>query len=284
MQRVLAPVSSILINGVHRFATCWQITRTDSVVLYLTNHNTKLVVDGHTFDPVGSPSTSAIERKDGVGGNNFNAKSYLHSDAITHDDLRAGRYRGAEIVEFVVDWKYPWLGKMRVSICRILETAFTGEVWEAQIEDLKSRMKQRVGRVYSRNCDYVFGDPDTCGFDLSTVEQSDAVGSVTDPEQKRIFTLDTLSVADGYFDDGTILWTDGNNKNLYSEIKTQLGSVVELHVATPFKIVASDPFNIWPGCKHTKEACKTFQGNLQRFGGFPTIPGNDKLFQSPNAH
>jgi len=282
MPQVLAPLSSLLINGVHRFALCWKIERTDGVTLYLTNHNTKLTIDGNVYTPVGSPSASAREVRDGTAGNNFTVKSYIESTAITHEDLLAGRYRDAVVTEFMVDWKYPWMGKFRNTVNRVLETIFSGEVWEAQVEDLKSRMKQKVGRVYARNCDYVFGDPDTCKFDRASLVQSDTVDSII--TERRKFVLATVSAADGYYDDGTITWTSGENSGLSSEIKTQLGDEIELHVETSFKIEVGDSFDILPGCKHTKEACKTYQGDLGNFGGFPTIPGNDKLFQTPDAH
>lgn len=282
MPKAQVGLSSLLVNGVHRFATCWIFERTDGVVLRFTDHNTILTVDGNQYTPVGSPSTSAVERKDGTGGNNFTAKSYVDSASITHADLVAGRYRDCVVTEFLVNWKYPWQGKFRVSVCRILETAFSKEVWEASVEDLKSRMKQKVGRVYARNCDYVFGDPDTCGVDLSSLADTGVIGTVT---SNRLFTVAGLAAQpDGYFNDGTIEWSTGANSGLKSEIKSHVGSTMELHVKTAFDVGVGDQFNITPGCKHTREACKSFQGNLLRFGGFPTVPGNDKLFSTPNAH
>lgn len=282
MPKAQVSLSSLLVNGVHRFATCWIFERTDGTILRFTNHNTVLTVDGYQYTPIGSPSASAVEKKDGVEGNNFVARSYIDSTSLTYEDLVAGKYRDCSVTEFLVDWKYPWLGKFRVSICRILETTINKEVWEASVEDLKSRMKQRVGRIYSRNCDYVFGDPDTCGVDLSLLSDS---GSVNVATSNRLFTVSGLvSQPDGYFDDGTIEWTSGANNGLKSEIKSHISTSIELHVKTAFDVAPGDTFDITPGCKHTKEACKSFQGNLLRFGGFPTVPGNDKLLSTPDAH
>lgn len=280
MPQALAPLDSLLINGVHRFATCWKIERTDGVSLHLTNHNTVLVVEGVSYSPVGSPSQTAVETKEGTASNNFAATSYITTAAVSEADLTAGRYRGSTLTEFLVDWKYPWMGKFRLTSNRILETSFTGEVWEMQIEDIKSKLKQRVGRVYSRNCDYIFGDPTTCKFNRAALVQSNTVATVA---SRRAFAVSVLAAASGYFDDGTLSWTSGANSGLACEIKSQVGTAFEFHVSAPFTIAPGDAFDVLPGCRHTKTDCIAFQGSLVNFGGFPTIPGSDKLIQTPDA-
>lgn len=281
MPAVLAPLSSLLINGVHRFVRCWQLTRTDGVILRFTEHSSSLVVDNNTYSPIGTPSASAKEHKDGTAPSNFSVSSYISSTAITYEDLLAGRFRDAIVIEFIVDWQYPWLGKLSESTYKIVETTFNKEVWEAQIENNKTKLRQKIGRVYNRNCDKVFGSAD-CGKDLAPLTQSGTVAVIT--SSKLAFDATTTPQADEYFNDGTIIWTSGLNNGLKSEVKLYMATGdIELHVETPFDIVVGDTFSISPGCARTSVACKSFS-NFPNFGGYPYIPGNDKLYSTPNAH
>lgn len=280
MPQVLSPLASMLIGGVHKFATCWQITRTDSVVFRFTDHNSVLTVDGHQYSPVGSPSASANERKDGTSVSNFEVKSFISDDSITFEDLVAGRFRDATIIEFLVNWRYPWEGKFQIDQYNVVETTFTGEVWNWSIENMKTRLKRKVGRVYSRNCGYVYGDPDTCKKTKFT--QSGTVATIV--ETDRIMLMTMTSKPTDFFNDGTIIWLTGNNAGLKSEVKYSVTpNLVELHLRTPFPAQVGDTFDIEDGCEHTKSACLG-KSNMNNYGGFWTIPGNDRLYSTPNAH
>jgi len=281
MPSIRTPLSSVLINGALRFATCWRIERVDGVIFRFTDHNTALEVDGQVYSPVGSFNASARQKQDGAEGANYTAKSYLDSTLITHDDLIAGKYKDAIVYEFtLVNWKYPWLGKLHEYVLKILEISFNGEIWEAKVEDLKSRLSRKVGRNLNKDCDYVFGDPDTCQVNLAVLTQT---GTVTTGGTNGFVATIAVTPVDEYYTDGVLTWTAGDNLGLTSEIKQQVGNDYKLYVKPPYPIQIGDTFDITPGCAHTKEACKSFQGNLLNFGGFPEIPGNNELISTPNT-
>ena len=94
----------------HYFATCWKIIRTDGTTLYFTDHDAEIEYDGDTYSPAGAFSTSARRKEGQLKAQNLEVRGFLDSSVITHDDLRAGRYRDAVVWEYLVDWQYPWCG------------------------------------------------------------------------------------------------------------------------------------------------------------------------------
>lgn len=94
------------------------------------------------------------------------------------------------------------------------------------------------------------------------------------------FTSDVVTT-DGFFDDGTIVWILGENSGITSEVQQYGSATTMLHLQTPFPIASGDTFVISPGCDKTFQTCKSKFSNKDRFGGFPHIPGSDKMITTP---
>lgn len=84
----------------------------------------------------------------------------------------------------------------------------------------------------------------------------------------------TLTQANGYFDQGVILFTSGANSGLFRTVKSYLNSSGQITVVKPFPSapLASDAFNIYPGCDKTKNTCNAKFSNVINFRGYPFIP------------
>src|SRR3954469_18577103 len=81
-----------------RFASCWRITRTDGVIIRVTDHNCALTVmddspNQNVFSPVTAFVPSARQLEASLKERNVELQGAISSDLITPDDLRAGRYR-----------------------------------------------------------------------------------------------------------------------------------------------------------------------------------------------
>jgi len=59
-------------------------------------------------------------------------------------------------------------------------------------------------------------------------------------------------------------------------------SYVNIAIPTPFDIVASDTFTIITGCDKTQRTCIDKFNNNVNHGGFPNIPGPDKILHGPS--
>lgn len=292
-------------SSVHELARCWTIERTDGLVLRFTDHNAPLVLaDGNTYSPAGGFSASAQQRLAGLQDRNQEMRGVV-SDKITEQDLRAGRYRGAKVTEQVVNWRYPFKGAVRLSVFWISETTRTAEQWTAQLDGLAGRLRHRVGRVYSRTtCWKRLGSPE-CGVVLSEYTVTGAVSSVT--TARLVFLSGSLTgtppgpvaIGDGYFDRGELTFTSGANAGIKIEVKTYTHGTkrFELQLPTPLNIAPGDTFSVSRGCDKSIGTCSTFvvddlpvaapvpnQPNTPRYGGYPTMVGDDKAMQTPDAN
>jgi uncharacterized phage protein (TIGR02218 family) len=273
-------MDSLIKDSCHRFATCWEVERTDDTILRLTDHNAEIMVGIEVYSPAGGFSASAFQKQSGLKPGNVEIIGLLNSDYITHSDLKTGKYREAKVTEMLVDWRYPWAGTFLTNVYWITDIRFSGEHWEAQLEGLSRNLKTKVGNIYSRGCGHILGDSN-CGVTLASYKESDTVSSVV--TQRLKFRGTTLLADDGDYDGGYLVWTRIGDlkKDLKSEIKTFTtgNDEIELQLKTPFDIDAADTFDIYEGCDKLAGTCKDKFSNLDNFGGFPFIPGTDSMKQ-----
>lgn len=286
---IFMPVRSLLIRGTRCLASCWTIERVDGGILRFTDHNEPLEVEGETFTPTGGVVATARERSS-EQPQNVDVKGILFAEAITDDDLRAGKYREAKITEVVVDWRFPFAGTFGKNVYIVESTTFDNEVWQGKVSGKRLKLRQVVGQLFDRSCRWEFGDSN-CGVDLGPLTFSGTV--VAELEDSRRFSTD-LSQDDDFFSFGRITWTSGDNDGVLQDIKSYTANVVELHVRSPSPISPGDTFEIVRGCNHLSGVnpdgtddpsghCKFRYDNLLNYGGFPFLPGNDRLLQTPNS-
>lgn len=283
MYRAPAPITALLVHGVHRWATCWKIERTDGVNLTFTDHDRPVTVDGEDYSPAIAPSASARQKTEGLGRvMDVEVRGFIDSVLITDDDLRAGKYRGAKVTEFLVDWRFPFAGKFQTLVYWIRETTFDRESWSAQCEGLLGRMKNKVGQVLNRTCRHTLGDS-SCQVNTAALAVTGAASTILTDRLK--FTASGFSGADGFYDGGLLTWTSGLNTGLTSEVKEFLasGATITLQLSTPYTIAASDDFTLIPGCDKNLTTCKDKFNNVINFGGYPTLVGVDKQYATTGA-
>lgn len=287
MSVTLAPGSEALNKDkTHRFCTCWKITRADATVFRFTDHDHAIIFGGDTYTPAGGFRVSARQKQAGLQQQNLEIVGMLSAAAITHADLRAGLYRDAEVWEYLVDWHYPWAGSLASFRYWIAELRFTGEEWEARVEGIVRKLRPAVGKLYTRECWHTLGDA-ACGIDLDHADwkETGTVSDVTSAgfDKRRVFEMDDLTEANEFFNDGYIVWTAGNNDSLTGEVKDwDIGThKVELQEPMPYDIAVADTAVVRKGCDKLAATCKDTFSNLPNFGGFPFVPGNDRMLQTP---
>jgi len=264
-----------------RPCTLWTITRADAVVLRFTDHDAPLTVDGQVFEPAAA-EISARQKRAGLDGQNREFKGGLDSEKITHDDLAAGRYRGAQVLEQVVDWMYPWAGEYERAEYEITETVQTGESWAAQIDGLSIRLSRNVGRVYSRDCDAVLGDA-RCAKDLTAFTYTPHAIATVLVDRLEFETDLSGSLANSWFASGKLTWLTGANAGIVSDVQDSRSASgnIRLEIATPFAVEVGDTFTIIAGCDGNFSTCGDKFSNRVNFRGFPHQPGVNKVLKAP---
>lgn len=93
----------------HATTLCWawRLIRKDGFLIGFTDHDMAIEIDGLIYAPHNGFDAGVVEQDIGFSINSAHVNSVFSSDAITEDDLRAGRYDGAEVDLFRVDWTQP---------------------------------------------------------------------------------------------------------------------------------------------------------------------------------
>lgn len=80
------------------------------------------------------------------------------------------------------------------------------------------------------------------------------------------------SATAGYYWQGTVLFTSGQNMGLKRTIKLATGSQLILTQPLPFVPAAGDTFYAYPGCDKTYSTCQNRFNNLANMRAFPYVP------------
>ncbi len=284
------PLQMLSHAHVHTLASCYKITRKDGTSLFLSDHNHEITFDGDVYTPAGGVMSSAKQKRNSLDTDNLELQGFLTSDAITSEDLRAGKYRDAQVVITVIDYTKPYRPYQTREIYHIAETVEHDNFWLAKHEGVTRQLNQDVGRLYTAPCRYQLGDA-SCGVSLTGFTHSATITAVSDA--RAAFTLDVpalTGVTDNtaYFKYGRAEFLTGNNAGTTFEIATQsatagTATTITLAYDTPFDIQDTDTLNVIAGCTRQGAYCVSRFSNLAKFGGFPTIPGTSKTQETPPA-
>lgn len=295
------PLGSVLGHRAHVYAYVWTITRADATVFRFTSHDQPVVFDdgagNATYTPAGAPSSTALHREASLGEQDRDLAGGISSSQLTDDDLAAGLFEGAEIVERVIDPRYPWAGAFFTNRHWITDARFNGEAWELSMVGVTSWLDQNIGRFFDRTCAVdLFSD--RCGLLTSDETHYEVLGvevrtgTISATEPRRVFGANAGDFPVGPGTDeykfGKIVWTTGDNAGVVSEVKEWSLTIVdsahatELMLPTPYEIQAGDEFTITTGCDRRYSTCRDKFSNSDNFRGFPTMPSADDVLRVPD--
>jgi uncharacterized phage protein (TIGR02218 family) len=273
-----------LAGGFGTVARAWAVTRKDGTVFGFTDHDLDLSWDGIVFKAETGLTARALSQATGLSVDNTEAMGALTSSAIREEDIAAGRYDGAEVVAWMVNWA-------DVSARCVMFRGHIGEVrrgagaFHAELRGLSEALNRPVGRVYQKPCTAVLGDK-RCTFDIETAGYSFS-GPLIDVEDGRVFHCGDLNGFElGWFQRGRLEITSGEAAGLSAVIKRdQIRAdgvrVIEVWEPLRAKAVTSDTVRLVAGCDKRFDTCRLKFGNLVNFQGFPDVPEEDWITVAP---
>lgn len=270
-------------TGTTTVSRCWRVVRRDGEQFGFTDHDLAIEFDGTRFEPDTGMTATAIAQSTGLSIDNSEAIGALRSDAISEADLLAGRFDGAEVTAWLVNWANPEERKVQFR-GTVGEVTRGAGAFTAELRGLAEQLNQPQGRVYQRQCTAVLGDV-ACGVDL-TLEGRSAEAELSDIAGGDRFVFpDPVGLAEGALVRGVLRVLDGNASGLIGMIKTdeRIGSsrVLTLFQRIEAELAVGDRVAVSVGCDKSAATCKARFDNLLNFRGFPHIPGEDWLMSYP---
>jgi uncharacterized phage protein (TIGR02218 family) len=140
-------------------ATCWKITRTDGTVMRYTDHDVDLIVSGDTYLAMQGFNPTAVQNDSSFSVDNVEIAAVFNEDAITAEDIRAGKYDYADVRLFVVNWADTTMGIIKIRRGWLGECMLTPEgYFKTELRGLTQAIQQNIGEFYSVACRADLGD------------------------------------------------------------------------------------------------------------------------------
>lgn len=278
-----AELHAHLAGGLGTVARCWAVTRADGVALGFTDHDRDLAFDGHSFRADTGLSAKTLQQATGLSVDNSEAMGALRDDALSEADIEAGRFDGAEVLCWLVNWQ-------DVSQRRMLFRGSIGEIrraggaFHAELRGLTEALNRPLGRVYQAPCTAVLGDG-RCRVDLDAPGYSHE-GALVQVEDNRALLFGALTGFEaGWFQRGRLVVLSGAAQGLTGAIKRDRlsaeGRRIELWHPLGAALAAGDLVRLEAGCDKRLETCRLKFDNVLNYQGFPDIPEEDWMLVHP---
>jgi uncharacterized phage protein (TIGR02218 family) len=271
-----------LSSGVTTLCRCWAVTRRDGVVLGFTDHDGDLRFDDIVFRAGSGLTAMALQQGTGLAVDNTEAMGALSDAAISEVDIETGRYDGAEVRCWLVNWGD--VTQRALQFCGAIgDMRRSGSAFQAELLGLTDLLNRPVGRVYQKPCAAVLGDA-ACGKDLDMPGyRTEAVVSAVDGAALQFGAVPGFD--NGWFRRGVLDVLDGLGIGLRGMVKQDVAradGAREMTLWAPLSgLAVGDRVRLTAGCDKRMETCRLKFANLVNFQGFPDIPGDDWTLAVP---
>ena len=265
----------------HELATiaiCWRIERRDGVALGFTTHDRDLARDGLVYRAAPGMLPSAISVSDGLRAELLDISGALTSDAIAAADLAAGRWDGASVSVFMVDWEEPQGEMFPVARGELGEVSIRANAFEAELRSPVAQLDLPVAEQTSPECRARLGDK-RCRVNMAARTRLTRVVSVPAPDRIEV----AVGGAGNGFGGGRLRWLGGANSGLENPVVVSDGALLTLREAPPHAPVPGDLVELVEGCDKLLATCAGRFDNVLNFRGEPHLPGVDLLTRYPGA-
>jgi len=270
-------------SGATTLATCWILRREDGLTLGFTDHDRNLLLDGVVCEPVSGMTGTEMRQSAGFDADDQEVAGALTSDRLTETDLLAGRYDGAKVETWRVNWADP-TQKVHLKTGYMGEIRRTDQAFEAEIRGFSAAMEQRQGRIYQYGCDAQLGDAH-CRVDLTAEGRQTEATVLAILSQTEMQLQTDQDIEAGHLARGAIEVLSGEASALRYDIlsHTKDGDKVILESWLPLHagLATGDRVRLTVGCDKQFATCRKRFANGLNFRGFPHIPGNDFLLTYP---
>jgi uncharacterized phage protein (TIGR02218 family) len=257
-----------------KLAICWQIVRADGIALGFTTHDNPLLIDGLRYESAPGMAPSAVINTDSVEIDTMEVAGALTADAITQADLAAGRFDGANVRLFMVEWQNPTAGRQLLAAGKLgaVQTGSGSDLsFSATLQGATTALAQLHIETFSPECRAELGDW-RCRVAMRGRTIRSWVASV-DADQIMVDAIDAGSASD--YLAGAIRVLEGPMAGLDRRVVAVSGASLSLD--EPLAITTGTLVEVRQGCDKQFSTCVSRFENALNFRGEPHVPGGDVL-------
>lgn len=266
-------------------AHCWRILRDDGSVLGFTDHDRALEIEGTRCEPAFGLDGGEVPARLGAQVETGEVLGILDHAAIGEDDIALGRYDGARVETWLVNWMEQEQ-KLLLRVDTIGEVVREDGVFRAELRSAQEALNTTRGRLYQGLCDAMVGDA-RCRADLGgpAFSAMGTVAEVLDPFRLRVEGLSGF--AEDWFAFGMARWIVGKRAGLTDAVSSHRKSggadILGFGQRVGDWVTVGETFTVSAGCDRRMATCSAKFGNSVNFRGFPHIPGSDFVLRFPRS-
>jgi uncharacterized phage protein (TIGR02218 family) len=279
MRSAASGIMTLLERDETNYTFICRITKVNGDIIRLSSCVGDVVIDAETF--LGNPGFNLSSITSAAFGQPPTVDMEIPvstTGPITPDDVIYGAMDHASIDIYMVDYLQPEQGTLNLFRGRISQSEITNAgAASFQMEGFAADLLELVVETYGTTCPASLGDA-RCQKDLTAYTFSATVATVTSRLQFTL-TITAPSAVDGYFANGALQFTSGENDGYAFDIRnwTQATSRVDLWLPTVKEVAPGDTLSIVAGCDKQAETCRVKFSNIINFQGFPFLPTKSQL-------
>jgi uncharacterized phage protein (TIGR02218 family) len=269
---------SIVDGELTTVAFCWRIERRDGVTLGFTSHDRDLTIGGLRYRSAPGMLPSAVALSEGFDADTIDVRGALTADAISPEDLSAGRWDGAAMTILMVDWEDFEAAPVALARGELGEVSIRSNGFEAELRGAVAALERPVVERTSPECRAELGDK-RCRVDMAGRTRLARIVDVLSDTEIEISAVLTADI----YRYGKARWLSGRNCGLEFGLLGSDGGRLSLRDPPPFPAAPGDLVEIAEGCDKSLATCSGRFGNAINFRGEPHLPGMDLLTRYPGA-
>ncbi|WP_108811143.1 baseplate hub domain-containing protein [Sphingorhabdus sp. Alg231-15] len=256
----------------------WRLERADGVTIGFVSHDQDLMIDHVRYRAAPGMVPSTIALSDSLQLDSVDIEGVMTSAAIAEPDLIAGRWNGAQLHIYLVNWESPEDEPLHLISGEFGEITRSGDAFRVEVLGGTSCLDEAIAPLTSPTCRARLGDR-ACKISLAEHQAEMTLTQITEP---RLEFADLQGLAADYIF-GELRWLSGENCGLRFAIISGDGDAIRLADQPTRPVFVGDKALLTSGCDKNFVTCRDRFQNSINFRGEPYLPGNDLLTRYPGA-
>jgi len=165
MRDVPEALATRIESGAAQLCHAWIVTLQDGTRLGFTDHDRDLQIEGAVCRAACGWTRGAAQQELGLEAGLASAEGVLDVEGPDEADIVSGRWDGAGVETWRVDWSAPEL-RVRIGVGQVRRMIRAGARLTLEMEGPLARLDVVAGRTFGRLCDAAFGDA-RCGVETA---------------------------------------------------------------------------------------------------------------------